>query len=114
MNQAMTKTSDNTAVEEVGKATVKPRCDIYESADQYLVLADLPGVTTDELRLDLDADRLTLATRRATGVDYMRTFSIPREIDRDKVSARLEAGVLHLELPKSAAVKPRQIAVTAG
>lgn len=113
MSTAMTKSEDR-AVEEVGKTTVKPRVDIYENTDEYMILADLPGVAPDELAIDLDADRLILATRRDGGINYTRTFSIPREIDRDKVSARLDAGVLALELPKSAAVKPRQIAVTAG
>lgn len=115
MNTAMTKSNDNTqAVEEVGGATVKPRVDIYENDDEYLILADVPGIAGDDLKIDLDAERLTLATTRTEGVNYMRTFSIPREIDRDKVEASLDAGVLTLHLPKSAAVKPRQIQVTAG
>ena len=115
MSTAMTKKNgSDDAIEAVSaRATAKPRVDIYENSDEFVIVADLPGVQRDQLRLDLDADRLTLATDRE-GTNYLRTFAIPREIDRDKVEAKLEAGVLSLHLPKSAAVKPRQITVTAG
>jgi HSP20 family molecular chaperone IbpA len=46
--------------------------------------------------------------------DYRRSFTVPRGLDPDKVKAEFSNGVLSLHLPKSSAIKPRQIKVQAG
>ncbi len=105
---------------------VAPRVDIYENDEEVLLLADLPGVSQDSLSIHLDKDELTLqATARQAStrsplrgefapVAYRRAFLVPAGIDAERVSADLKQGVLWLHLPKSAALKPRQIQVTAG
>lgn len=102
------------------RATYAPPVDIFESKDEILILADVPGVTTEGLAINLDRDQLTIDARRApssTGeeaFDYRRTFVVPHGVEPDKIAANLQNGVLRLTLPKPAALKPRQIEVKAG
>ena len=106
-------------VEKMGqRPTVAPPVDIYENKDEILILADIPGVAQEGLAVNLDKDQLTIEARRpASGgevaFDYRRTFVVPRGIDAEHIGAALTSGVLRLTLPKSAALKPRQIHVTA-
>lgn len=102
---------------------VAPPVDVFENRDEFLLVADMPGITKDELRIHLDKGQLTFEASRAEPAngkalaseirysDYRRAFSVPQGIDADKVSADLQQGVLRVRLPKSAAVKPRQIQV---
>jgi len=100
------------------RATYAPPVDIFENKDEILILADVPGVTTEGLAIHLDRDQLTIDARRVeTGddaFDYRRVFVVPRGIEADKIVASLNNGVLRLSLPKPAPMKPRQIAVRAG
>jgi HSP20 family molecular chaperone IbpA len=102
------------------RATVAPPVDIFESKDEILILADVPGVVTEGLAVNLDRDHLTIEARRAQvsagdeAFDYRRTFVVPRGIDPDKIAASLQNGVLRLVLPKPTAARPRQIEVKAG
>ncbi len=118
MNETTMKKRETAKTPE--RATFAPPVDIYESKDEILILADVPGVTTEGLTVHLDKEHLTIAARRTPGgagddaFDYRRIFVVPRGIDADKISANLQNGVLRLALPKPAALKPRQIEVKAG
>ena len=112
------------ALEQVNeRRVVRPPVDIYENQDEFLVTADLPAVSKDALGIRLDAERLTREGRvsalpghrpdEAPELVYRRSFELPDTIDRDKVSAVLDKGVLTLHLPKLEAVKPRRITVRA-
>jgi HSP20 family molecular chaperone IbpA len=108
------------------RPAVAPRVDVYENEHEYLIVADLPGVTKQDLRLDIDDDELKLEGTRNTSqegalvagecrpVDYRRKFVVPQGVDREKIDAELTAGVLRLKLPKADALRPRQISVRAG
>jgi HSP20 family molecular chaperone IbpA len=109
------------------KATQSPLVDVYENADELLLVADMPGVTPDELAIHVDRDELTIESHRTTATsdgkllaaefvsrDYRRSFTMPHGLDMDKVKAEFSNGILSLHLPKSPAVKPRQIQVRAG
>ncbi len=102
--------SDAEAVQQ--RAGVAPRCDVFENKDEVLLVADLPGVGQDALKIDVDDDRISLEGRREK-YDFRRSFVMPDGIDRDKITAELKHGVLWLHLPKAAAVKPRRISVKA-
>jgi len=96
-----------------------PAVDIYESADDVLVLADLPGVLGDDVSLHVEKDALTLqATRKTATFDrpvvYKRTFYVPNDLDTDLIEAKLDHGVLTVRLPRRASAKPRQITVKSG
>ena len=103
---------------------IVPPVDIYETENDIVLVADLPGVSKDSLKLDTESDELTI-----TGVfkgqdtdgqklidecvygEYSRTFTLGDTIDREKIKAKLEDGVLTLTLPKHEKVKPRKIAI---
>lgn len=102
---------------------VLPAVDIYETEEGYLLEADMPGVTRDGLEIYLDQNELTLVGRKASrdrgnaryhessGGDYRRVFELNPEIDTEKITARVENGVLTLNLAKREQLKPRRIAV---
>ncbi|MCC6552083.1 MAG: Hsp20/alpha crystallin family protein [Polyangiaceae bacterium] len=108
------------------RPAVAPFVDIYENAEQILVVADLPGVTQEGLSIHLEKGELTFEAHRADAAevgpgqaqaglpDYRRSFIVPQGVELDKISADLKDGVLSIHLPKAAALKPRQIPITAG
>lgn len=101
-----------------------PAVNIYETTDGYTLEADMPGVNREGLEIFLDQNELTLLGRRASGLsetthyrestngDFRRVFELDPEIDTEKITARVENGVLTLHLARREHVKPRQIAVT--
>ena len=105
-----------------------PDVDIFESDNELTLLADMPGVTTDSLTIDLRDDVLSLTGEVATNEDaskepliieygvgkYHRQFTLSEVIDQSKISAELKNGVLRLTLPKVEKAAPRKITVSAG
>ena len=101
-----------------------PPVDIYETENDVVLVADVPGVEKKSLQLDTDNDELTirgifqpkngdgkkLVDEFAYG-EYNRTFTLGDTIDREKITAKLENGVLTLTLPKHEKVKPRKITI---
>jgi HSP20 family protein len=109
------------------RPTLAPACDVYENKDELLVVADVPGIEANALQINLEKGELVLEAHRDASAregallgaewgtcEFRRRFSIPSGIDASKISAELKNGVMHLHLPKSEALKPRQIAVRAG
>jgi HSP20 family molecular chaperone IbpA len=105
-----------------------PDVDIFETEAELTLLADLPGVTTDNLTIDLRDNVLTLTgdvspdeavgeepvyTEYQTG-KYFRQFTLSEVVDQQKISAELHDGVLKLRMPKVAKATPRKIEVKAG
>jgi HSP20 family molecular chaperone IbpA len=102
-----------------------PRTDIYESKDNLLLLADMPGVKQDAVDITLEQNILTIyghveipkfeeytLTYAEYGIgDYRRVFTLSNEIDRDGIQASVKNGVLKLVLPKSKNAIPRKITV---
>jgi HSP20 family molecular chaperone IbpA len=105
--------------------TVLPPVDIYESEEEILLFADMPGVLKEDVKVNIDNGTLSLSGIRklqAKGaarweefgdVEYRRNFSVPQTINVEKVYAELKDGVLKLHLPKSEAAKPRLIQINA-
>ncbi len=105
-----------------------PDVDIFESDNEITLLADMPGVTTDTLSIDLRDDVLTLTGGTDSDVEisekpivieygvgtYHRQFSLSEVIDQTRISAELKNGVLRLVLPKVEKAAPRKITVSAG
>lgn len=105
-----------------------PEVDIFETDRELTLLADMPGVTPENLTLDLRDDTLTITgdvtpIKRAdeklllfeydTGT-YYRQFSLSEIIDKNRIDAQLKEGVLRLTLPKVEKAAPRKITVSAG
>lgn len=126
MSEKLQKFEENKPEAVEDRAWVAPLVDVFENNDEVLLVADLPGVTQETLSINLDKDQLSIVGRvheETVGhpvgreyqtVDYRRTFMLPGGIDPAKIAAELTQGVLHLHLPKSDAIKPRQIEVKAG
>lgn len=108
-----------------GKVYV-PKADIYETKEELLILADMPGVKEDALDITLeqniltiygkvereDLEGYTLAYSEYGVGDYRRVFALSNEIDRDGIQATLKNGVLKLSLPKSKRAMPKKIAIS--
>lgn len=102
---------------------LRPPVDIYETAEGLVLMADLPGVAKEDLRVDVDGDQLTIsgkASHVAPGdpiyreyelANFYRQFELNEEIGREKITAELKHGVLTLNLPKAEKAKPKQIEV---
>lgn len=102
-----------------------PRVDIYETDDAVILLADMPGVSEDDVDITLEKNVLTLTgyveatEREGYGLryseysegDYERTFALSDEVDRNRIEATMKDGVLKLTLPKAEEVKARKITV---
>lgn len=109
-----------------GERYLTPAVDIYETKDDVVLLVDLPGVSKDGLSLNITKDELTIKGEMNKGIskdeellygemnygDYYRGFTLSDVLDREKVSAKLENGVLELTLPKAERVKPREIPIS--
>jgi HSP20 family protein len=105
-----------------------PAVDIFENETSITLLADMPGVKTSDLEIDLRENMLTLTGRvGAAGNEkeanvlreyqpgtFFRQFNLSEEIDQPKIDAQLADGVLRLELPKVEKARPRQITVRTG
>ncbi len=93
-----------------------PPVDIYETDNEMLLLADMPGITEQSLQLEVARGVLTLEAEKQVAGDttrygYYRQFKLSDRIDADAGNAELKNGVLTLRLPKSEAAKPKKIAV---
>jgi HSP20 family molecular chaperone IbpA len=108
-------------------AYFQPAVDIFETKDELVVVADMPGVPPDGLDVHLEGDQLTIEGRvrpaeyeglKPLHVEYgvggyFRRFTLGEMIDRDAIKAQLRNGVLVLKLPKAERARARRIAVEA-
>ena len=106
-------------------ALVSPAVDIFESDKVITLLADMPGVPAENLEIDLNEGVLTITGRSVSNespkesevlrefrpATYQRKFTLSQTVDQAKIEARLQDGVLHLELPKVEKAQPRKIAI---
>lgn len=103
----------------------RPYTDIHESADAVIVTMDMPGVDKKDVDVKLEKDVLTITghvdpagyeglepvyTEYNVG-NYVRSFSISNEVDRDAISAKVDDGVLTVRLPKVKEASARRITV---
>jgi len=98
------------------------RVDIKEKENEYLIEADLPGVRKEEIKVDLDNDRLTISVEKNEEINeekenyirrerrsgsYCRSFYVENVME-DQISAKFENGVLSMVLPKREAKPGRK------
>ena len=105
-----------------------PRADIYETDDEIVVVADMPGVDENTLDITLENNVLTidgtvemeppeghaLSYAEYRVGDYQRAFSLSNQIDREGIEATVKDGVLRLHLPKVTEARTKKIAIRAG
>src|ERR1700712_1747865 len=96
---------------------VRAAVDVYENVDELLVLADMPGASTDSGRIRIENALLTVQAQRLArdGADatlqYHRAFRVPDTVDPEGISAELKQGVLHVHMKKHERAKPRTIQI---
>ena len=106
---------------------VNPPVNLYEDADAYLLVAELPGVEPNDIDISIEGSTITLRGERKIDYgddanahrierlsgEFRRAFELPAAIDTDAVEASSRNGVLMLRLPKSPEHRPRRIDVKA-
>ena len=102
-----------------------PAVTVYETPEEYVFQAELPGWTRDEVSINFENHTLTLSGKRdLQNVDgrqyhrvegfygqFSRSFTVPGIVDSTRVEAEMKDGVLAIHLPKREDAKPRQIEV---
>ncbi|HEY8993165.1 MAG TPA: Hsp20/alpha crystallin family protein [Lacunisphaera sp.] len=89
--------------------------DLYEDKDNTYVRAELPGVSRDNINIEMVDGYLNINASRKQGEESFslsRSVAIPEAVQADKVAAAYENGVLTVTLPKQEQAKPRKIAIT--
>jgi HSP20 family protein len=102
-----------------------PIRDIHETADHYVVTAELPGLRREDVHLHVEDGRLTLEGVRRDMVGtceqyhrverghgaFSRTFQLPAPVDAERIIANLHDGVLTVTCPKASEPNPRRVHV---
>lgn len=105
-----------------------PSVDIFEDDQALTIVADMPGVPSDQVTIDLRNDVLSLTGVPSVTVPeqedsllqeydtgkYFRQFTLSEVIDQANIQANLNNGVLRVTLPKVGPAKPRRIEITGG
>ena len=106
-----------------------PAMDLVEEGDRFVLRADLPGVSPDDVHVELDDDVLTISGERSSEHEerregyrrierssgsFSRSLTLPEGIEPDSIDAHFENGVLELRVPKPEQRKPRRVAIGLG
>lgn len=104
-----------------------PAADIYETKDDYVFKLEVPGLSKDDIKIELNNNTLSIAGEKKeenevkkenfhriesyTG-KFSRSFTLPRNIDPKKVNANMKNGILELHIPKAEEQKTQAIPIT--
>lgn len=114
--------------EDARTAVFVPPADIEETAEDYRVRLDLPGVSQKDVKVQLTGDALLIRGERHAGREekngnvirserfagsFERTFTLTAPVQADKVSALYKDGVLEIRIPKAEAARVREIPIQA-
>lgn len=127
MNRLFEQTLARTREEEgIAASTWMPAVDIYETPDQVVMKAELPGLTREDIEINVRDNALSLRGQRKFEKDvkeenylrieraygsFQRSFTLPVTIQQDKIKAVFRDGVLELTLPKAEEARPKQIKI---
>lgn len=103
-----------------------PPCDIAEDKEMLRVTLEIPGVRTEDVKVNLENNILTIRGEKKQELDekneryhryeraygvFERSFTLPSTVDADRIRARVENGILLVEIPKVEKARPREIPV---
>ena len=102
-----------------------PRTNLCDSGDFFQVITEVPGLTKDDLNIRIQGNYLELSGSRKSDapkdykaqrverdtVSFSRSFTLPADVDVEKIEAVLQDGLLTLSLPKAETAKPKQISI---
>jgi HSP20 family protein len=112
-----------------GKRRWIPAMDLVEDEDRYVLRADLPGVSGDDVNIEFEDNVLTISGRRTSEHEerrdgyhrverasgsFSRALTLPEGIDPDSIQADFENGVLEVRIPKPEEAKPRRVSIGVG
>jgi HSP20 family protein len=110
--------------ERAAEQFIAPAATVLENADGYTLEVEMPGVSKENLEMWIENNELTILGRRSMPSvegtlihresrqeNFRRSFELDPSIDAEKISAKIEQGVVTLTLPKAEQVKPRKITV---
>ena len=116
-----TRESDRSQAEQF----ITPPASVTEIADGYMLEIEMPGVKKDGLEISVENNELTVIGRRSLPAvegtlihresrpeNFRRVFEVDPSIDADKISAKIDQGLVTLALPKAEHIKPRKITVS--
>jgi HSP20 family protein len=131
MNRLMSdfRTRSPFGEEEMAQGAWIPAVDIYETKESIVLNVELPGVTKEDIALEVKDSTLTIKgekkleknvkeenfhrLERSYG-SFTRAFTLPSTVQQDKVKAKFRDGILEIMLPKAEEAKPKQIKVDVG
>jgi len=127
MNRLFEQTLTRSQAEEgITASTWSPAVDIYETPETIIMKADLPGLSREDIEIQIRDNTLTLRGERRFAKDvqqenylrieraygaFQRNFTLPATVQQDKIRAVFRDGVLELTLPKAEEAKPKKIAI---
>jgi HSP20 family protein len=106
-----------------------PAMDLVESGDHFVLRADLPGMSEEDIEIELEDGTLTVSGERKAEHEereegfhrversfgaFSRSLTLPKGVDADAVSAKFDRGVLEIRIPKPEERKPRRISIANG
>ncbi len=112
--------------EAMSLSTWTPACDVYESDNEVVVKAELPGMNKENVKVSIEDNVLTLQGERKFEEEtkrenyhrverrygaFTRSFTLPNYVDATKIKAEFKDGLLNVVLPKRPEAKPKQIEV---
>jgi HSP20 family protein len=130
MNRMFEQTLSRSRLEEgISAATWTPAVDIYETPDRIVLKAELPGMTTAEIDIQIQDNVLLLKGERRLARDvqeenylrieraygpFQRSFTLPASVQQETIRASFQDGVLEVVMPKADEGTSKRIVVTAG
>ena len=111
--------------EDLVSGTWVPPVDVAETQDKILVRAEVPGIKQEDVQIEFENGLLTIRGERQiektdavtwhrverTYGNFSRSFTLPRSIDPEKITAAYRDGILEIEVPKREEAKPTQIRI---
>ncbi len=112
--------------DDVSMGRWNPAVDLYEKDDHFVIKAELPGVDKKDITIDLKDRLLTLSGERSYDNEvneenyyrrersygkFQRAFTLPADVDSDKIKAEFKDGVLQVEVPKPEQKKPKTVTI---
>lgn len=106
--------------------SIAPRCNMSEDSGHYYINVEMPGISKDQIKVELNNNILSISAERKEEKkhedekqyysefsygSFYRAMTLPSQVDEKKIDATFENGVLHLKVSKSEATKSKQIAI---
>ncbi|HXG93199.1 MAG TPA: Hsp20/alpha crystallin family protein [Blastocatellia bacterium] len=129
INQLFDESFGKTLREEAALSAWTPAVDVYEDENAFLIKVELPEVSREDVKVNLDDNTLSITgerrleneekrdgyhrVERAYGQFY-RSFTLPSNVNTEAINAQFKDGVLRLSIPKKEEAKPKQIEVKVG